>query len=298
MSASASALQNKIAIVTGANGGIGYQVAVNLAGKNTKVILACRDPIRATAAIERIKAQYPQADLEFAPLDLSNLSSVRAFVAEQSAKRKNIDLLINNAAIMALPERKLSPDGFEIQFATNHLGHFALTNWLMPLLTNSAAPRVVTVSSIAHRYGNIDFNNLQGEQAYEGWKAYGNSKLANLLFSFELARRAQNLTSIAAHPGVAKTNILQNGPQQGKKVLRTYVSEILTMLLAQSDAQGALPILYAALDPQAKNGAFYGPDGFKQIRGKPILVTPSLKAKDLQTAEKLWSVCESMIQGK
>ncbi|MBY0357876.1 MAG: SDR family oxidoreductase [Candidatus Obscuribacterales bacterium] len=289
---------NKTAIVTGANGGIGYQVALSLANQNTKVILACRDPIRAEAAIERIKAEQPQADLEFAQLDLSSLSSVRAFVTEQTAKRKSIDLLINNAAIMALPERKLSADGFEMQFATNHLGHFALTNWLMPLLASSSAPRVVTVSSIAHRYGNIDFNDLQGERTYEGWKAYGNSKLANLLFSFELARRAQNLTSIAAHPGVAKTNILQNGPRQGRRVLRTYVSEILTSLLAQTDAQGALPILHAALDPQATNGSFYGPDGFKQIRGKPTLVIPCSQANDLQAAQRLWSVSESMIQGK
>lgn len=291
-------LMGKTVIVTGANSGLGFHTASTLARAGASVTMACRDRERGNKAVELIKAVNPDANVQLSILDLANLSSVKAFAEMFSTQASKLDILVNNAAIMALPERTLSADGYEIQFATNHLGHFALTSRLMPLLLKSSAPRVVTVSSIAHKYGRIDFTNLQGERSYEGWQAYGSSKLANLHFSFELARRARcsgsPLISLAAHPGVAKTNILSAGPRMGKKVLRTYVSELFASFMAQSDAAGALPVIYAAVGNPVNNGEFYGPDGFMQIRGNPTIVRPSNDAQDQATAARLWTVSETL----
>lgn len=291
-------LSNKVAVVTGANGGIGFQTALGLAKNGASVFLACRDRVRGEAAVSRIKREYADAVVELLLLDLSCLSSVKTFAETLATKITKLDLLVNNAAIMAIPERKLSADGYEMQFATNHLGHFALSMRLSPLLANSQSPRVVTVSSIAHRYGKMDFDNLQGEKNYEGWQNYGTSKLANLLFAFELGRRSARaglpLISLAAHPGVAKTNILASGPRQGNKVLRSYVSDVFTALLAQSDAEGALPVLMACQDSAARSGLFYGPDGMMQIRGRPTVVQPSPSANDESVAAKLWGVSENL----
>lgn len=288
----------KTAVVTGANGGIGFHCALQLAKSGADVILACRDQRRGSDAILRILEYLPDAKLELSILDLSSLESVQKFAERLLESKSCLDLLVNNAAIMALPQRMLSKDGFEMQFATNHLGHFALTSLLMPLLLESPAPRVVTVSSIAHRYGKLNFGDLQSEKGYEGWKAYGTSKLANLLFSFELARRASAaglpLLSLAAHPGLSKTNILASGPQMGRKALRTYLSEMLVPILAQTDQQGALPIVYACTNETVQNGDYYGPDGFMELTGAPRKVAARANALDLKSAEQLWAASEEL----
>jgi NAD(P)-dependent dehydrogenase (short-subunit alcohol dehydrogenase family) len=290
------------AVVTGANGGIGYHTALHLARSGAKLILGCRDQVRGADAVLRIMKEVPNSVVELSILDLSSLESVEKFANRLQANNASLDLLVNNAAVMALPQRTLSKDGYEMQFATNHLGHFALTARLMPLLLASPAARVVTVSSIAHRYGKIDFNNLQGEQNYEGWNAYGTSKLANLLFAFELARRAKasgkNLLSLAAHPGVAKTNILASGPQRGPKVLRTYISEIFTQFFAQTDAEGALPVVHACQSPDVQNGDYFGPDGFAEVSGKPTKVQAKPHALEEDTAKKLWDISEQLTHTK
>lgn len=290
----------KTAIVTGANGGIGFHTALQLAKDGVHVILACRDSTRGNEALKKILSQAPNASVELAALDLSKQSSVREFAEQFKAKNLSLDLLVNNAAVMALPERTLSADGYELQFATNHLGHFLLTSELISHLSKGDASRVVTVSSIAHRYGNLNLNDLQAEKNYEGWTVYGTSKLANLLFSFELARRLKQaglpVLSVAAHPGVAKTNILASGPQMGRKVLRTYVSEVFAKFFAQTDARGALPIIYACNNPNVQNGDYYGPDGFMELTGSATKVAAKARAHDPELAAKLWKASESLTQ--
>lgn len=288
----------RTAIVTGANGGIGFHAALQLAKGGAHVVLGCRDSARGNEALRRILAQAANANVELMLLDLSSLSSVRSFASQFKEKNPSLDLLVNNAAVMALPERRLSADGYELQFATNHLGHFLLTAELMSHLLKGSSPRVVTVSSIAHRYGKLELDDLQADKNYEGWAAYGTSKLANLLFSFEMARRLEAtrlpLLSVAAHPGVAKTNILSSGPQMGRKVFRTYLSEFFTNLFAQTDAQGALPILHACNNPAVKNGDYYGPDGFMEVAGSPRKVAAKPHAHDAELAKKLWAISESL----
>lgn len=292
----------KTAIVTGANGGIGFHTALQLAKDGVHVVLGCRDAARGNDALKKIVDQHSKASVQLANLDLSNLSSVRSFAAKFKEDNSSLDLLVNNAAVMALPERTLSADGYEMQFATNHLGHFLLTAELMPHLLKSSSARIVTVSSIAHRYGKINLNDLQAEKNYEGWSAYGTSKLANLLFSFELARKLKNAgnsqISVAAHPGVAKTNILSSGPQMGRKVFRTYLSEFFSKYLAQTDAEGALPIIHACLDPGVHNGDYYGPNGFMELTGRPKKVESKANALDEKMAEKLWTISESLTGAK
>lgn len=292
----------KTAVVTGANVGIGYNTSLTLAKQGYRVILACRDSAKASGALRQIVGEVQDADVEFSLLNLASLSSIEKFSQRLLSAQGKIDLLVNNAAIMAIPKRILSEDGFEMQFATNHLGHFALTAKLMPLLLKSGNARVVTVSSIAHRYGKLNFDDLQGTRRYEGWSAYGTTKLANLLFAFELARRstAQNLplTSVAAHPGVSKTNILNNGPRMGMPSLRTYVSDIFASIWAQTDAEGALPIIHASIDESVSNGDYFGPDGFMQISGKPVSVKSSPQSHDEQLAQRLWDKSEELLKLK
>jgi NAD(P)-dependent dehydrogenase (short-subunit alcohol dehydrogenase family) len=290
--------KNKVAIVTGANGGIGYHAARQLSRAGMSVVLACRDEARGNAALQKLRAENPDASIELSILDLSSLKSVAEFSKSFSSKWDKLDLLVNNAAVMAIPNRMTSVDGYELQFATNHLGHFALTGQLMPLLKQSSAPRVVTVSSIAHRYGKLNFADLQSEQSYEGWAAYGTTKLANLLFAFELARRTKtagiNLASLACHPGISRTNILSSGPQMGKKVLRTYVSEFFTSQFAQTDAEGARPIVHACISTEAASGDYYGPNGLLEIRGAPGKAKATPMARDEAAAKQLWEVSESL----
>jgi NAD(P)-dependent dehydrogenase (short-subunit alcohol dehydrogenase family) len=289
----------KVAVVTGANIGIGYHTALELARHGAIVILGCRAVGKGKDAVKRIQEQVPGAKVEFHSLNLADLGSVRQFAQEVSARFQTIDLLINNAGIMGIPERLPSVDGYETQFATNHLGHFALTALLMPNLLNSPSPRVVTVSSLAHARGTIKLDDLNSEKSYDAWAAYSASKLANLLFAYELDRRSRkagsNLLSIAVHPGVAKTNILSSGPTLGTGTnLRTQISNILAPLFGQSDAQGALPSLYAATAPRVEGGEYYGPDGFMGIAGLPVKTKSNAVSKDPTLAAKLWEASEKL----
>jgi len=290
--------KDKVAVVTGANSGIGFQTSLELARAGAKVVLACRNKKKGVDAIDRIIAALPTAQLKLLILDLSDLASFPKFVADFSKEFKTLDLLVNNAAIMALPERTLSAQGFEAQFGTNHLGHFALTDQLMPFLLAAPAPRVVTVSSNAHKNGRIDFENLQLETGYTGWRAYNQSKVANLLFAFELQRKAKaaglNLLSVAAHPGISHTNIIQNGPNSGKADLKSRLIEVLGPLFMQSDAQGALPILYASTVKDVPPATYYGPDGPFEIRGYPKQVQPTSLASDPKVAAELWKRSEAL----
>jgi NAD(P)-dependent dehydrogenase (short-subunit alcohol dehydrogenase family) len=286
----------KTALVTGANSGIGYQAALELARHGAHVLLGCRNAAKGADALQRLLAEAPGASAEVVELDMASLASIRAFAAAFAARGVPLDLLINNAGVMALPTRELTVDGFERQFGTNHLGHFALTGLLIPQLLAAPAPRVVTVSSIAHRRGKIDFDNLQGERKYAPRDAYNRSKLANLLFARELDKRARaagsKLVSIPVHPGVSETNIIDNGMKPTG--LKRMVIAAVAGLVMQSDAAGALPTLYAATAPTAVGGEYIGPDGFLGIKGSPTVEQPKPQALDEAVAAKLWSVSEAL----
>jgi NAD(P)-dependent dehydrogenase (short-subunit alcohol dehydrogenase family) len=274
------------AVVTGANSGLGFQVALELARRGARVVLAVRDQRRGRAALERLRGEAPDADAELRPLDLASLASVRAFAAGVD---EPVDLLVNNAGVMAGP-RRTTADGFELQLGTNHLGHFALTGLLLGRLLAAPSPRVVTVSSGAHWVGRIDFDDLLSERRYHRWRAYAQSKLANLLFMRELGRRtaATPLVSVAAHPGYAATHLQTTGQR-----LDDLVMKVGNALLAQSDRTGALPLLYAAT-ADLGSGAFAGPGGPGEWRGHPKLVGMSARARDPLTARRLWEVSERL----
>jgi NAD(P)-dependent dehydrogenase (short-subunit alcohol dehydrogenase family) len=285
----------KRALVTGANSGIGYHTALELARKGASVILACRNPAKAEDALRRLKAAVPGAQAELAALDLSDLGSVRAFAASLEARRPVLDILVNNAGIMAPLRRKTSPDGFELQLATNHLGHFALTALLLPALKRAPAPRVVSVASIAHRRGRIDFDDLMCERRYSPSAAYARTKLANLLFAFEFQRRAgTKVLSVAAHPGVAMTKIVENGLGGGRPTALTRLIGLFLPLFCQSEEQGALPSLYAATMPGVLPGGYYGPDGLREMKGFPVKVDCRPQAKDEAAAARLWEISEKL----
>ncbi|MGC2162706.1 MAG: oxidoreductase [Silvibacterium sp.] len=289
----------KLAIVTGANSGVGFHAAKELARAGAQVILACRNSQKAAAALRSILSEIPSALLEVAELNLASLASIRAFTEKFLAQQRSLDLLINNAGVMALPDRQLTADGFELQFGTNHLGHFALTGLLLPAIFAAPAPRIVTVSSIAHHGGKIRFNDLQWTRGYKPWPAYRQSKLSNLYFAFELDRRLRAahpaIASIAVHPGISRTNLFKAGPGQ-KKNLVGIVVPLVTSFIAQSDAQGALPTLYGATAPQALSGHFYGPNGFQEIRGYPVEVRAEAQAYDEAVAAHLWNVSEELTE--
>ncbi len=272
------------AIVTGANSGLGFQVAAELARRGAQVVLACRNEGRGSAAAATLRSLTGSLTVESRRLDLADLGSVRHFADSYAGP---LDLLVNNAGVMATP-RSLTVDGFEQQLGVNHLGHFALTGLLLGQLRQSAAPRVVSVSSIAHRRGRIERSDLQSERGYRRWRAYSQSKLANLLFTLELDRRARAagwpLTAAAAHPGLARTNLGagMNLPPG------LNVFGVLGRLAGQSDDDGALPILRAALDAEVRGGDYYGPGGPGGIRGAPTLVAPAVRVLDPDTAAWLW----------
>jgi len=278
------------AIVTGANSGIGLVAARELARHGAAVVLACRNQAKGEAALAEVRAAAPEGDVTLATLDLADLASVRAFAAAQTAP---LDLLVNNAGLMA-PPRRTTKDGFELQLGTNHLGHFALTGLLLDRLRAGDAPRVVTLSSGAHRMGKIAFDNLQGERRYFRWNAYGQSKLANLLFMRELDRRARAaglpLTSVAAHPGYSATNLQTASPPAVDRA----VMAVLNRVVAQDADHGALPTLYAATVAGLPGGSYVGPDGRGELRGAPALVSMSGRASDPETARKLWEVSEEL----
>lgn len=284
----------KTAIVTGANSGLGLVTARELARAGASVVLASRSEEKARGAMQSIRNLVPSADLSIERLDLADLSSVRGFAAAFVAPGRSLDLLINNAGIMAAP-RRLTKDGFESQFGTNHLGHFALTGLLLEALLKSREPRVVTVSSSLHRNGRIDFEDLQGERKYSRWGAYGQSKLANLMFCFELQRRAteagSGLRSLAAHPGYAATNLQFAGPSRFYE--KAFMS-ISNRLIAQSADMGALPALYAATFPDLPGGTYVGPGGRSEQRGYPKVVRAASKAYDEQAWRGLWEVSERL----
>jgi NAD(P)-dependent dehydrogenase (short-subunit alcohol dehydrogenase family) len=279
----------RLAVITGATGGLGYETALALAKAGAEVVLTGRDDRKGASAIEKIDREAPGARTSYESLDLASLQSIADF-AQRTHSRPSLDLLINNAGVMALPRRQTTTDGFEMQFATNHLGHFALTARLMPLLRRASAPRIVNLSSLAHRTGFIDFNDLQGARVYSPWKAYGQSKLAALMFALELQRRSDakgwNLTSTAAHPGFARTGLFASGPGG----LLSLATDFAAPLFGQSAANGARPILFAATNPKARPGAYYGPGGIGELRGAPAPALTMPQARDAAAAARLWDV--------
>jgi NAD(P)-dependent dehydrogenase (short-subunit alcohol dehydrogenase family) len=291
------ALSGRTAVVTGANSGIGFHTALELARHGADVVMASRDVSRGEDALARVRAEVPDAAASLAPLDLADLSSVRGFAAAMLERPAPIDLLVNNAGVMALPRRQTT-DGFEMQFGTNHLGHFALTGLLLPALVARPGSRVVTVSSGVAQVGRIHLDDLQGKRWYWRWSAYAQSKLANLLFAFELDRRATaagtGLISVAAHPGFAATNLQAASPRlQGHK-LRAGATGLGAQLFGQPAAAGALPSLYAATAPDVHGGDYYGPDGPSSMRGHPTIVTPPHRALDPALAARLWAESERL----
>lgn len=289
----------KLAYITGANSGVGFYAALELARAGCAVILACRNRKSAERARVAILGEAPRAEVEIADLDLANLDSVRAAAQAFLASGRRIDLLINNAGVMAFPARKTTAQGFEAQFGTNHLGHFALTGLLLPglLQRSGQLARIITVSSIAHRGGTMDFSDLQWERRYVPWPAYRRSKLANLLFGFELERRLERAQvpamSIVVHPGVSNTNLFAAGPGSGRGLLAKIIPPFIA-LTSQSAARGAWPTLYAATSSAVRGGHFYGPDGFREMRGYPVEVRAEQQAYHEVVAAKLWQVSEQL----
>jgi NAD(P)-dependent dehydrogenase (short-subunit alcohol dehydrogenase family) len=290
-----------VAVVTGANSGIGWHTALELARHGARVVLACRDVARGEGALSRIRAAVPEADVRLRQLDLADLASVRTFADQLLDEEPGLDILVNNAGVMAVPQRRISADGFEMQLAVNHLGHFALTGLLLPaLLAPAAGPaRVVSVSSMVHRRGRIDLADLQGERSYQPWTAYAQSKLANLLFAQELHRRAGGaVISVAAHPGWAATELVSNGPVVGAPGAvgraRARVMTAMTGLAAQPAAAGAWPSLYAATMPDVRGGEYFGPDRFGGWRGHPVRATATDSAYDVDVAAALWRASQEL----
>jgi NAD(P)-dependent dehydrogenase (short-subunit alcohol dehydrogenase family) len=294
-------------LITGANSGIGYPAAMKLARRGATVVLACRDRARGEAAMSRIRSEAPGAELELVLLDLASLASIREVAARELERGLPLDVLINNAGVFAPPQRRETQDGFELQFGTNVLGHFALTGLLLPVLERAAAkatsedtrPRVVTVASIAHKRGRINFEDLQSQASYNPQAAYYQSKLGDLMFSFELERRlkaeSSGILSVAAHPGVAETNLFKVGTGKGLAAIAERAISVTVGALLNSDAEGALPTLYAATAPTAVGGGYYGPQGFKEMRGGDVGVAQvAEQAKDEAAAARLWGACENL----
>jgi NAD(P)-dependent dehydrogenase (short-subunit alcohol dehydrogenase family) len=281
------------AIVTGANSGLGLVTARELARAGASVVMACRNLDKGHAAIEQVRAAVPGAQVQVDELDLASLESVRAFAERYRATHDGLDLLINNAGVMAPPRRRTA-DGFELQFGTNHLGHFLLTVLLLDLMEGREDARVVTLSSTAHKMGRISFDNLNGDRRYFRWNAYGQSKLANLLFALELDRRLRSkgstIKSLAAHPGYAATNL----QSAAAPLVDRLVMKVGNTVIAQNDEMGALPQLFAATEPGLEGGTYIGPDGPGEQRGHPTIVLPSGRAQNEDTARRLWQVSEEL----
>ncbi len=287
------------AIVTGATGGLGLETASVLAAKGAEVIVAGRSVSKGEAALRRIVSETPEAAVRFGEIDLADLESVSDFAAAELADGRPVDLLVNNAGVMAVPDHRMTVDGFELQFGTNFLGHFALTLRLLPALRAAAAPRVVNLSSLTHRQGNIDFDNLQFERNYSPFRAYAQSKLAMLLFTLELQRRSAagnwNLLATTAHPGWARTDLVANGPASGSSFnFSAAMTKLLAPLLGQGAAQGAWPTLYAATSPDVTPAGYYGPSGMNEFKGPPAPAKKAKRAEDTETAKQLWKVAEEL----
>lgn len=290
----------RVALVTGATSGLGLETARALAGAGTRVIMAARTEAKAAKAAADITRTVPNAALFFEKLDLASMASVREAATRISGQYASLDLLVNNAGVMAIPRRTLTEDGFETQFASNFLGHFALTRLLLPMLCAAPAARVVTLGSLAARAGAIAFDDPQLERGYTPWRAYGQSKLACVMFAIELGRRAKGsgwrLVSAASHPGWSVTNLQSVGPQMGlnRPSLASITMRLLEPLLAQSAAEGALPTLFAATAPGVGNGDYVGPNGLGALKGAPVLVTPPVTALNEANGRLLWDMADAL----
>jgi NAD(P)-dependent dehydrogenase (short-subunit alcohol dehydrogenase family) len=286
-------LKGKTVVVTGANSGLGLETTRVLAAKGALVVMGCRDAGRAAVAADEVKRTAPHARLDVRALDLSSLSSIANFATQVRASHPAIDVLVNNAGVMALPKRHTTADGFELQFGTNHLGHFALTAQLFDALEAAPAARVVSVASMAHLFGQMSFDDLMGERRYSSWGAYGQSKLSNLLFVFELERRlraaGKKTQALNAHPGYSATNLQSTSARFMSKGLDSLFMDLGAMTIAQSAAMGALPSLYAATMPDAKGGEYFGP-AYLEMRGPPKRVQARPKARNADDAQRLWNV--------
>ncbi len=286
-------LHGRTAIVTGANSGLGLVTARELAAHGARVVLACRNTARGEDALRELAAAAPRAEIELAELDLSSLASVQAFAERFRAEHDGLDLLVNNAGVMAPPRRETA-DGFELQLGTNHLGHFALTGRLIGAMAGREHARVVTLSSNAHKFARINFSDLQSERRYRRWAAYGQSKLADLMSALELDRRLRasgsTISSLAAHPGYAATNL----QTAAAPIADRLVMRLTNVVIAQSAASGALPSLYAATQPGLAGGIYVGPDGVGEFRGHPHEVSPSRAARDQEAAARLWQISEEL----
>ncbi|WP_204800683.1 SDR family oxidoreductase [Mycobacterium riyadhense] len=297
-------LSGKLAIVTGANSGLGLGLARRLSAAGADVVMAIRNRAKGEAAIEEIRSAVPDAKLTIKALDLSSLASVAALGEQLNAEGRPIDILINNAGVMTPPERDTTSDGFELQFGSNHLGHFALTAHVLPLLRGAKGARVVSLSSLAARRGRIHFDDLQFEKSYAAMPAYGQSKLAVLMFARELDRHSRKagwgIVSNAAHPGLTKTNLQISGPSHGRQkpalMERLYkASWRYAPFLWQEIDEGILPALYAAATPQAEGGAFYGPRGFYEAAGGGVTEAKvPARARNEADSQRLWEISERL----
>jgi NAD(P)-dependent dehydrogenase (short-subunit alcohol dehydrogenase family) len=280
-------------LVTGANSGLGQETARRFAEHGAHVIMTARSEDKGRKAADEIRAEFPRASLEVRLLDLADLDSVAAFAESLRADRARLDVLVNNGGVMA-PPRSLSPQGHERQFATNHLGHFALTGHLIGMLEAGRNPRVVTVSSLAHRSGRIHFEDLSGAEKYSPTGFYSQSKFANAVFGLELDRRLRAagspVRSLIAHPGFTTTRLVANGLNAPLRLVGRAVAPMLSMTVDE----GALPQIRAAADPNAQGGQYYGPDGKGERKGRPVVVETIPEAKDQETAARLWTLSEEL----
>jgi NAD(P)-dependent dehydrogenase (short-subunit alcohol dehydrogenase family) len=294
--------RGRLVVITGATGGLGYETALALAGAGARVVVTGRNPTKGATALQRIRADHPGADICYDTLDLASLASIQDFAERFKRQHEALDILVNNGGVMAPPARQVTADGFELQFGTNYLSHFALTAHLLPLLTRGRHARVVNLSSMAHRFGAaIHFDDLNWQRHYRAFGAYGQSKLAMLMFTFELQRRSNahgwGLLSLAAHPGLAATALLQNGQRLGGQRQAGWIDAISgwwPSVLAQSASQGALPTLYAATSPDAAPAGYYGPSGFMELKGPVGEATVAACARDLAVATQLWAASENL----
>jgi NAD(P)-dependent dehydrogenase (short-subunit alcohol dehydrogenase family) len=287
--------RGRTAVVTGP-GGLGFETGLALARAGARVVMAGRNPAKGAEAVAQIRSQAPQSNVEFAVLDLASLASVADFAGRFAETHGELDLLVNNAGVMAPPERHATSDGFEMQFGTNYLGHFALTARLLPLLRQGDGARVVNVSSLAHRGGKIAFDDLQAERSYAPYRSYSQSKFAQVLHTLEFQRRSAaggwGVLAVAAHPGFSSTELIANGP--GARSGINWIMGLVGPLLWQSAAEGALPSLYAATAPEAEAGGFYGPAGFMEMKGPPKRAQIDPGAKDPKLAARLWETSEAL----
>ncbi|HZA08476.1 SDR family oxidoreductase [Mycobacterium sp.] len=296
-------LSGRMAVVTGANSGLGFGLATRLSAAGADVVMAIRNQSKGEAAIQRIRQQVPDAKLTIKRLDLASLASVKALAEELNAEGRPIDILVNNAGIMQPPQREATEDGFELQFGCNHLGHFALTGQLLPLLRAAGSARVTSLSSIAARLGGINFDDINWEKHYNPTGAYNQSKSATLMFALELDRRSREagwgIVSNAAHPGLTKTNLQLSGPSHGREtpslLERFYrLTRVVAPFVWQDIEVGILPALYAATSPQAEGGGYYGPRGIGELTGATARAAIPDRASNPADLKRLWEISEQL----